>query len=129
MEVQLRRDMDQLVSAARQKGTAAESAVVRYLADHGFPTAERRALHGALDQGDVTGIPGVVVEVKNHRKYAFAEWLKELAEEKANAKADTAFLVVKPRGVGATRTGEWMCVMPLADMCRLLTEAGWGEAA
>ena len=30
-------------------GTAAETAVVRYLAAHGFPAAERRALHGARD--------------------------------------------------------------------------------
>lgn len=32
-------------------GTAAETAVVRYLAAHGFPAAERRALHGATDHG------------------------------------------------------------------------------
>ena len=33
-------------------GTAAETAVVRYLAAHGFPAAERRALHGATDLGE-----------------------------------------------------------------------------
>ena len=38
-------------------GTAAETAVVRYLAAHGFPAAERRALHGATDLGDITGTP------------------------------------------------------------------------
>lgn len=40
-------------------GTAAETAVVRYLAAHGFPAAERRALHGATDLGDITGTPGL----------------------------------------------------------------------
>ena len=43
-------------------GTAAETAVVRYLAAHGFPAAERRALHGATDLGDITGTPQIVWE-------------------------------------------------------------------
>lgn len=116
------------MSAARQKGTAAETAVVRYLNGHGFPTAERRALHGALDQGDVTGIPGVVIEIKNHRKYAFSEWMAETAEETENAKADIGFLVVKPRGVGATRVGEWWAVLAVADVVNLLRAAGYGDA-
>ena len=49
-------------------GTAAETAVVRYLAAHGFPNAERRALHGATDLGDITGTPSLCWEVKGgHR--------------------------------------------------------------
>ena len=45
-------------------GTAAETAVVRFLRDNGFPLAERRALHGSTDRGDITGTPGLVWEVK-----------------------------------------------------------------
>lgn len=45
-------------------GTAAETAVVRYLAAHGFPAAERRALHGATDLGDITGTPSLCWETE-----------------------------------------------------------------
>ena len=45
------------MSKAKAKGTAAETALVKYLRDHGFPGAERRAMTGEFDQGDVTGTP------------------------------------------------------------------------
>jgi len=59
------------VSKSKQKGTAAETAVVRYLrslnfqhAGPAFPNAERRALSGGKDMGDIAGIPDTVIEVK-----------------------------------------------------------------
>jgi hypothetical protein len=47
------------VSKSRAKGTSWESAIVTYLIEQGWPHAERRALAGALDKGDITGLPGV----------------------------------------------------------------------
>jgi hypothetical protein len=44
------------MSKAKAKGTSAETAVVKFLIDNGFPYAERRALNGALDLGDITGL-------------------------------------------------------------------------
>lgn len=116
------------MSKAKQKGTAAETAVVRWLNINGFPTAERRALTGANDQGDVTGIPGVVVEVKNHKSYKIPEWLKETIQEKNNAKADIGLLVIKPNGVGDTRVGEWWVVLTLSEVAVILRELGYGNA-
>ncbi len=52
------------MSRNKQKGTAFETLVVRWLAENGFPYAERRALAGTHDCGDVTGIPGLVIECK-----------------------------------------------------------------
>ena len=69
---------------ARGKGTHAETQVVNYLIDHGWPHAERRALNGSRDRGDVAGIPGVVVEVKNAARQCLAEWIDEaVLEERA----------------------------------------------
>lgn len=99
------------MSKQRAKGTAAETAVVRYLQDNGFIHAERRALHGINDKGDITGIPGVVIEVKNHAKLTLAEWVKELQQEMANANADFGFVVAKKKGT--TNPAEWYAVMPL----------------
>jgi Holliday junction resolvase-like predicted endonuclease len=50
------------MSHSKRVGTAAESLVVDFLQRHGFRYAERRALRGVNDCGDVTGIPGVVGE-------------------------------------------------------------------
>ena len=115
------------MSKQRQKGTAAETAVVNHLRENGFGGAERRALHGSLDQGDITGTPGVAWEVKNHKRYSIPEWLGETEEETANADADYGVLVVKPVGIGTTRVGEWWAIMPLDDMLNLLRDAGYGD--
>lgn len=102
-----------MVNRPKAKGTAAESAVAAFLRDHGWPHAERRSLNGATDKGDITGTPGIAWEVK----YAgsglrMAEWLTETQEERGHARADHGILIVKPRGKGDKRTGEWFAVMP-----------------
>ena len=97
------------MSKSRAKGTAAETAVVKYLNENGFPYAERRALQGVNDRGDVAGIPGVVLEVKNAKRIDLAGWIKELEIEMSNAGASVGALVIKR--VGKTDPGEWYAVM------------------
>lgn len=82
------------MSKARAKGTAAEREVVRYL-QNWWPAAERRALSGNKDKGDVAGIPGVVVEVKAASTLQLAAWKRETLIEQENAGAEVALLVVK----------------------------------
>lgn len=116
------------VSASKDKGTRAETAVVRWFRENGFgPGVERRALSGVADRGDVAGILGIVVEVKDRARYAIGEWLRETQTEAAAADADHAVLVVKPVGVGETRVGEWWAISPLYDFARLLRQAGYGD--
>lgn len=112
------------MSKQRAKGTAAETAVVRYLQDHGFPHAERRALHGTADRGDVTGIGPVVLEVKNHAALDLAGWVKELEAEIRNAGAGTGAVVAKRRGT--TDAAAWYAILPFGDLVELLIEAGYG---
>jgi hypothetical protein len=47
------------MTRSKDKGTAAESLVVKYLQSTYWPHAERRALSGGLDKGDITGTPGL----------------------------------------------------------------------
>jgi Holliday junction resolvase len=120
------------VSKAKQKGTAAETALVRFLQGQGFPGAERRALGGGgagEDLGDITGIPALCMEVKNHATYKIPAWLKETEIERINAKADFGILVVKPNKVGMTpdKVGQWWGIMPMQMMMDLLREAGYGD--
>jgi Holliday junction resolvase len=79
---------------SKAKGTAAEREVVNYL-QQWWPTAERRALSGNKDKGDVAGIPGVVVEVKAAVTQQLAAWKRETLVEMENASAKHCVLVVK----------------------------------
>jgi hypothetical protein len=53
-----------MTNRSKNIGTAAETAVVKAARAYGFPGAERRALHGSTDLGDILLCPGVIVEVK-----------------------------------------------------------------
>lgn len=110
------------VSKNKQKGTLAETAVVDYLRLW-FPGVERRALAGVNDRGDVAGIPRTVLEVKNHGVYDFPAWLREAQVEADNASAKFYASVVKPRGVGATRVGDWWAVTSLNQYALTLFNA------
>jgi hypothetical protein len=63
--------------------------------------------------------------VKDRAAYAWPEWLRQLAEQKDEARADHALLVLKRRGLGDP--GQWLAVMPLEQMTELLRAAGYGE--
>ena len=95
------------MSAARQKGTAAETAVVRFLRANGYQHAERRALAGSQDRGDVAGVGGVVIEVKNCKRMELAAWIDE-AEDEANG---TEIAAVWHKRVGRGDPGDWYVTM------------------
>lgn len=93
---------------SKAKGTTAEREVVRYL-QQWWPAAERRALSGNKDKGDVAGVPGVVIEVKAAARLELAAWRRETLAEQENALAHCSLLVVKrPRKPVA----EWDAYLP-----------------
>ncbi len=99
-------------------GTAAETAVVRYLAANGFPHAERRALRGEKDAGDITGTPGICWEVKggdaakDASDKQITDWLNDTFIETCNAHEAEGVLVLQRRGVGPANAGRWWAVLP-----------------
>jgi hypothetical protein len=112
------------MSKNKAKGTAFETDIVRYLREFGFPYAERRALSGVFDRGDITGTPGLVWECKNHQTLKLSEWLTETEVERFNAGADYGILVAKRRG--KSYPGEQYAIMTLSSLVQLLVEAGYG---
>lgn len=96
---------------------------MNYLKANGFPHAERRALHGVNDKGDITGCGPVVFEVKNHKTLDLAGWLKELEQEMINASVDTGAVIAKKKGTADV--ANWYAVMPVAVLVALLKEAGF----
>lgn len=108
------------MTASRRKGTRAESLLVDYLRSRGWRYAERRALNGAKDRGDVAGIPGVVIEVKSAARVELAEWVKEARVEALNDNAPVWFVVAKANGKGQAK--DWYAITSVKVMCDLLAE-------
>ena len=109
------------MSRSKDIGTKAESAVVAVLRAHGFPTAERSALHGAHDQGDITGTPACWEVKGGHAAEQASDgqvlaWMAELDTECVNKGADLGVLVMKRKGVGHGNAERWWAVMWLADL-------------
>jgi len=111
------------MSRNKQKGTSFETLVVEFLKHNGFRYAERRALTGVNDKGDITGTPGIVWECKNQKTMNLAGWLDETMIETANADADYGILVAKRKGKG--NAAEQYAIMPLSKMVELLKAAGY----
>lgn len=131
------------MNPSKAKGTAAETAVVRYLHANGFPLAERRALAGATDKGDILAAPGFIIEVKDQPSafgpagpqfQALLDWQEETFQERRNAHADKAWLVIKRPGT--TCVDRWFCwecdpggywfMRTLADSVEIARNNGWG---
>jgi hypothetical protein len=111
------------MSRNRAKGTTWESSIVAFLREHGAPHAERRALGGSKDRGDIAGIPGVVVEAKSAAKVELGVWLAEAEAERVNDGADLAVVWHKRRG--KTSAGDGYVTMSGATLLFLLKAAGY----
>jgi len=109
----------------KQRGHETERAVAEWFAGHGWPFAEPV---GAGRAGtDVTGMPGLLVEVKARRDLNLTTWLRQ-----HNGSTRTAvpwlmpFIVHRPDGYGPERIPSWPVTMRLDDFTALLRQAGYG---
>ena len=110
-----------MANPSKTKGTAAETLVVTYLHANGFYNAERRALAGNLDKGDIAGIPDFCGEVKACKTFDLAGWCDELAVEMRNSNARYGTVIAKRRGT--LDVGRWYSIQPLSVYLDTLKEA------
>ena len=108
-------------SAAKRKGSGAERDVVAWLKANGYLYADRRLAGATLDKGDISGIAGVRIEIKNHAKLDLAGWIAELEVEMKNDGAWTGTVLHKRKGKGDV--GEWYATMPAKVWLALLKQA------
>jgi hypothetical protein len=108
-----------MANPSKKKGSAFEVAVVAYLRENGFPFAERRALRGTKDAGDVSGITGWILEVKNHAKLDIGNWSTEAAKEASNDGCSRWAVVHKRR---QHSTAEAFVTLPLRLFAQLLAD-------
>ena len=99
-----------MTSPQKRKGSAAELAVAKWLRKLGWIHAERSRAGFQDDRGDIDGMPGVCIEVKNEKKIDLPGYLRELEVEIAHAKAWTGTVIVKRRG--SMNVDDWYAVMP-----------------
>lgn len=92
-----------MANPSKKKGTAAETRVVNYLKSFGIQ-AERRALSGSEDQGDIKVIAKgleFVFEVKagkqtiNPTRKQMDEWIRQTMVEGRNARCDSMLIVAR----------------------------------
>lgn len=117
-----------MTNRPKQRGTAAETAVLRYVRERGYPWAHRLALTGNADQGDISLLPGnlVILEVKAHASAAtgqpgdaqLTDWMRQTSTERVNAGADYGVLVVKRKGT--TDPGRWFAYVTAGAFASLL---------
>lgn len=102
-----------MVNKPKAIGTAAETAVVRAARTRGFPLAERLALAGAQDLGDVRLTAFVHLEVKGGHAAETASdaqieaWMLETERELAHAGASAGALITKRPSVGPANADRW----------------------
>jgi len=120
------------MSRPKAIGTAAETAVVRCLNANGWPHAERRALRGRDDAGDITGTPGICWELKAgdaaHRASdtLIDGWMRDTELERGNAGADLGVLVLRRKGKGDP--GDWWAYMWATDFAALVINGEHGAS-
>lgn len=120
------------------KGREAENAVAQVLRAAGMPHAERRSKRGGhveldgelvpADAGDLTGVPGVVVQVKWSGYRPLAQDMHRTEQQRRVAGADVGLLVRKRPRVGCARAGEWDAYLPSWAVARLFGAPGAREA-
>lgn len=108
-----------MASSRVQRGRQSEQLVADYLAQNGFPHAERVA--ASLKGADVTGTPGLAVEVKSRNRLELGEWMKQAAKREG-----LPLLVVRLNGQGPATIKDWPMVIPFGRGVELLRNAGYG---
>ena len=108
-----------MTSAAKRKGDRAELELAALLADQlGMPMRRKLGAGRSDDTGDIDGLPGWTIEVKNYRDIVAGlnAGLNDSAREQANAGT--------PHGVAFIRRpgGRWFAAMTLDQWCSVARE-------
>lgn len=111
-----------MTQARKVRGMATQRLAAEWFQDRGFPYAEST---GAGRPGrDITGMPGVAVEVKARASLDPIAWLRQA---EATAAGDLPCVVFRPNGFGPATVHEWGVLMRLDTFTQLIRDAGYGD--
>lgn len=107
----------------RRRGAETQRIVAHAWRQHGWPHAE--PVGAGAPGRDLTGTPGVAVEIKARRDFDPAEWLRQAGRHRRYR--DVAVVVLRLDGSGAADVARWPVIVDQATLWRLLNEAGYGS--
>ena len=105
---------------SKVKGDRAEREAAIILADRlGLPVRRKLGAGRTDDTGDLDGIPGFTIEVKNYRDFtaAIRDGLDDVEREQTNAGTPYGAVMIRPPG------GRWFFVLSVDQFCTLYREA------
>jgi hypothetical protein len=108
------------VASRKKRGAETERAVAEAWRGDGWPHAEVVRGQGA----DLTGTPGLAVEVKARREFRPLEWMRQAA---ADGRGGLPIVVVRPDGAGPATVDDWPAIVPHHVLRQLLRLAGYGS--
>ena len=111
--------------ARKHRGYASQRIVAEWFAANGFPYAE--PVGAGRSGSDVTGMPGLDIEVKARRGFEPAAAMRQ--QEDRAARGEVAFAVLRMDGQGPAVIGAWPVVIRLDTFTDLLRAAGYGDPA
>jgi hypothetical protein len=104
----------------KNRGYRSQTVVANWFRDNGFIYAESA---GAGRSGsDVTGVPGLSIEVKARRAFSPLAWLRQAH---AAPGGGLPFVVFRCDGQGEANVGEWGVLVRLDTYTELLRDAGY----
>lgn len=104
----------------KARGMSSQATVARWFRDSGFIYAESA---GAGRSGsDITGVPGLRIEVKARRAFSPLAWIKQARSAPGEG---LPFVVFRCDGQGEASVGEWPVLIRLSDFTEVLREAGY----
>jgi hypothetical protein len=106
----------------KHRGYASQRIVSDYFAANGWPYAE--PVGAGRDGSDVTGMPGLDVEVKARRGLDLPALLRQLDDRAQQGRL--GFGVLRLDGQGPASIEAWPVVIRLDDFTALLRAAGYG---
>lgn len=114
-----------MVNRPKAIGTFAETAVLKQILPY-FPAAERLALKGAADEGDIGHCGEFVFEVKGGKQThsigdaKLVEWIGEALAEAENRGVGYGVLVTQRKGFGAPRARRWWVHLPADALAEIM---------
>lgn len=114
-----------MVNRPKDIGTRAESAVLKQILPY-YPTAERLALKGAADEGDIGHCGDFIFEVKGGKQTEkvgdaqLGAWMGEAIVEAANRSVGYGVLVLQRKGFGVGRARRWWVWLPAGDLAEIM---------
>lgn len=113
----------------KERGRETERLLAAWFRERGWPYAE--PVGAGRPGADITGMPGLVPEIKATRTFSPHLWLRQGASHAAVAatveQGCESFVIWRPDGMGPAQIIQWPVLMELEPFTWLLRAAGYGD--